>query len=365
MNDNRRPTFCALNNISNEHIVKDHGLLSWGLSNYHGYDSFLATYENGDYPNMQYIPGVGMEFILRKTGKFLLDSLLWLWRNSKRIDVLFIYHPVMSSVLQAMVYKFRNPSGKIYLKFDGWYPSKHRGSLWKRPFYRWLVNKADCVSTELEENAPILSSDWGRKIVCVANPINPNELQAFRPFSERSNTILTVSRLGTRQKATEILLEAFAKIGQQVPEWKLVLAGYFSENVNVADEFYAAHPELKERVIFTGEIRDRNTLTGMYRDAKIFAFPSRWESFGIVLTEAMLQGCFPVTTNIETSRRITANFRFALGSEVDDVDGLAENLLYACTHPQEIEAMAIDGRNEALRRCDLRKACNTIAEELK
>ena len=262
------------------------------------------------------------------------------------------------------MYKLFNPRGKVYVKLDGW-PSPNQGKLWKRPCYRWLMKHADCVSTELEENAEILSREWGRKIVWVPNPANPNELQPFRPFSERSNTILTVGRLGTRQKATEILLEAFAQIAAQIPGWTLKLAGYFSENMNIASDFYAAHPELKDRVIFTGEIRDRQTLIDMYRDAKIFAFPSRHESFGIALTEAMLQGCFAVTTDIPTSRSLTENFRYALGSPVDDIDGLAKNLLYACTHEAQTEALAREGMAATRERIDLRCCCDVIAEELK
>ena len=104
MTAERRKTFCALCNISNEHIIKDHGLLSWGMMKYHDYDSFMATCENGSYPNLKYIPGVRMEFIPNVTGNFLKDSCAWLRKNAKKIDVLFIYHAVMRSVLQALTY---------------------------------------------------------------------------------------------------------------------------------------------------------------------------------------------------------------------------------------------------------------------
>ena len=334
------------------------------MKEYYGYDSFIATYENGDYPNLKYLPGLRLEFVPKRTGKFIPDSVLWLMKNAKRIDVLYLLHSILRSVLRTFVYKLFNPHGKVYLKLDG-APTKKAKRSWKLPMYIWLMKHADCVSTELKENVELVASEWGRKIVNVPNPANPNELQPFRPFSERSNTILTVGRLGTRQKATEILLEAFAKISDQIPGWTLKLAGYIAENMNIASDFYAEHPELKERVIFTGEVRDRKTLIDMYCDSKIFAFPSRWESFGIALTEAMLQGCFAVTTDIPASRKLTENFRYALGSEVDDIDGLAKNLLYACTHESEIEALALEGMNATRERLDLRRCCDTIAEGVK
>ena len=363
MNDHKI-TVCVVCNVYNEHIIKEMGLLLWGLSEYHNCSTFLATYENDSYPNLKYIPGVGMEFIPKKSGNFLRDSVSWLRKNAKRIDVLFIYHPIMSSFMRAFTYKLFNPNGKVYLKFDGCYPSKHRGTFWKRPLYRWLVGHADCVSTELDGNDELLSRDWGRRIVLVPNPANPKELEDFRPFSERSNTICTAGRLGTHQKGTEILLEAFAKISAQIPNWTLRLAGYMAEKMNIASDFYSAHPELRERVIFTGEIRDRTQLIDMYRDAKVFAFPSRHESFGIALTEAMMQGCFAVATDIPASRILTEGFRYAFGSKVDDVDGMAKNLLYACTHEHEIESLAREGMEATRRRCDLKRCCDVIAGEL-
>ena len=362
------PTFCALFDIKNEHIVKDHGLLSWGMHEYHGYDSFMATYKNDDYPNLKYLPGLRMEFVPKVTGDWLQDSCAWLRENAKRINVLYIYHIGDRSLAHILAYKRNNPHGKVFLKMDG-SPRPPRFFLWKGIKPLLSIHYSTVVSSEFQENAARLSKFWPKgwfhKVIWIPNPANPSELQDFRPFSERSNTILTVGRLGTRQKATEILLEAFAKIADQIPDWTLKLAGYISGNMNIASDFYAAHPELKERVIFTGEIRDRQTLIEMYRDAKIFAFPSRGESFGIALTEAIMQGCFAVTTDIPTSRKLTENFRYALGSEVDDIDGLAKNLLYACTHEPETESLAREGMTATRERIDLRRTCERLAEGLK
>ena len=221
------------------------------------------------------------------------------------------------------------------------------------------------MSTELEENSERMTREWRANVGWVPNPANPAELAEMRPFSQRSNIILTVGRFGTEQKATEILLEAFAKITDEIPSWKLKLAGRIMENMNIASDFYAKYPELKERVIFTGGINDRKELIEIYRDAKVFSFPSRHESFGIALTEAMMNGCFAVVSDIFASRSLTENFRFALSSEVDDIDGLAKNLLYACTHEAEIEKLAIEGRKATLERCNLKRVCDRIAEGLK
>ena len=365
-----RLSFCHLCNITNEHILKEHGIIAYGMSEYCGCDSFIATCENGDYPNLKYIPGVRIEFIPKKNIfrsnklNFIIASCLWLMKNARRIDVLSLMHPVLGSFFRAFTYKLFNPGGKVYVKFDGAYPKHGRGSLWKRPFYNWLMKHADCASTELEGNDEIMSREWGRRVLWIPNPAVPHELEDFRPFSERSNTILTVGRLGTRQKATEILLEAFALISDKIPGWTLKLAGRIEENMSIASDFYAKYPGLHERVVFTGEIRDRAQLLNEYREAKVFAFPSRWESFGIALTEAMMQGDFAVVSRIPASEYLTNGYRFALSSNVDDVDGLAENLLHACTHEDETERLALEGMNTVRSRLDLKRACEAIEREM-
>ena len=361
MTTTHAPVFCTLFDLANAHLTKDVGLIPYGMHKYESCHSFIAAYE-GDYPNLKYIPGVDIEFIPNRTGIFERDAVSWLKNNAKRIDLLNLYHMRSYSFTQAFTYKFFNPEGKIYLKLDG-VPMSRDGAFWKRPLFRWLIKHSDCVSTEHETNAELLSREWRRKIVCVPNPINPNELQDFRPFSERSNTILYVGRI-EHEKGTHTLLDAFMKIAAQIPNWTLKLAGPISEDMKTAPETYTAHPELKDRVIFTGEIRDRKELAEIYNDAKIFAFPSRHESFGIALSEAMAQGCFAVTTNIPSSTSLTENFRYALGSNVDDIDGLAHNLLYACTHEQEIDSLAREGRDATLTRCDLKRCCDVIAQEL-
>ena len=366
------PTFCTLFSIGNEHLTKDVGLIPYGMYKYQGYNTFVATYENGDYPNQKYVPGLRLEFIPKISGNWLEDSCAWLRENAKRIDVLNLYHLCSRSFRHLLVYKRYNPKGKVYLKCDG-APGLGKRKKWKRflyvllkrPFYRWMLRHCKFISTELEENCERMFREWQVNIGWVPNPFNHGELRDFRPFSERSNFILTVGRLGTKQKATEILLEAFAKIADKIPNWKLKLTGPIMENMNIASDFYAKYPELKERVIFTGGIYDRKELIEIYNDAKIFAFLSRWESFGIALTEAMMNGCFAVVSDIFSSRSLTENFKFALSSEVDDIDGLAKNLLYACTHEDEIEKLAIEGREATLKRCDLKRVCKKIADGLK
>jgi glycosyltransferase involved in cell wall biosynthesis len=61
---------------------------------------------------------------------------------------------------------------------------------------------------------------------------------------------------------------------------------------------------------------DRSALFELYRRAKVVCLTSRWESFGLVLLEAMYAGCHVVTTNVGAAADITDNGGF--GTLVDE-----------------------------------------------
>ena len=79
------------------------------MHKYFGYNSCIATYENGEYPNLRFLPGLELKFIPKITGKFHKDSYIWLLKNSHKIDVLHLFHFGGRSFRQALVYKILNP----------------------------------------------------------------------------------------------------------------------------------------------------------------------------------------------------------------------------------------------------------------
>ncbi|MFA6878409.1 MAG: glycosyltransferase, partial [Fusobacterium sp.] len=70
---------------------------------------------------------------------------------------------------------------------------------------------------------------------------------------------------------------------------------------------YKKNPQKKDNVIFTGAILDKKKLYEYYNRAKVFVLPSRWESFGIVMVEAMAFNCYILTSNTCAANDITDN----------------------------------------------------------
>ena len=108
-----------------------------------------------------------------------------------------------------------------------------------------------------------------------------------------SDTDLIVLHVGRfhRQKAQDVLLNAFHEAQTEEPRLRLIFAGDGPELARarvLADEL-----NLEDRVIFAGDVADPVPL---YAAADMFAFPSRWEAFGIALLEAMAAGLPVVAT---------------------------------------------------------------------
>ena len=123
----------------------------------------------------------------------------------------------------------------------------------------------------------------------------------------KQNIILSVGRLGTKQKNTELLLQSFKEFHRKNENWRLQLVGPMEEAFKeYYHNFLLENQELKYAIEYMGEIKDQEKLFKIYSEAKIFALPSRWESFAIVLVEALYKSCYIVgSNNIDSIQDIT------------------------------------------------------------
>lgn len=101
-----------------------------------------------------------------------------------------------------------------------------------------------------------------------------------------------------RRKGADVLAEAAREVMTQRPDLHLVyVGGIFNEHGRPISEHIrdVLGPKLVERVHFLGRVDREKVLACMTR-AKVFAFPSHVESFGLVVVEAMSCGAPVVFT---------------------------------------------------------------------
>lgn len=292
--------------IGRQHLYKDVGSIPLALAKYNNWDATLAYVNfNGKIQDPNYEKYVTLMLIEKKRSAFFSIS-MFLFRNAAHYDVLNFYHLVRKHLLFLVIAKCRNPRIKIYVKTDMGRTSLDYLS--KGKFMNFFIKILDyfgllpeLCTVETKKYARILNQTplYKNRIQYLPNGFWRDEQIPTDLENVKENIILTVGRLGTNQKNTELLLNSFADITPSArKDWKLLLVGsYTQEILEKANEIIAADSSLNKSIIFTGNIDDKKQLNQYYSKAAIFCLPSRWESFGIVLIEAIHHGCFPIVTD--------------------------------------------------------------------
>ena len=144
-------------------------------------------------------------------------------------------------------------------------------------------------------------------------------------------------------KNVETLIDAFARLSQPVRErYDLVLAGDVRKRAGLSDR--VARLGLTDRVLFPGPVSDERLLH-LYRQARLFVFPSRYEGFGLPVLEAMACGCPVIASNASSLPEVVGDAGVLV--EPDDVEGLSRELF---------SLLSDEGRWEDLRKRGLVRA---------
>lgn len=136
-------------------------------------------------------------------------------------------------------------------------------------------------------NAYIVLTDLDKKKI--NEQFKLNSIRIYNPLSFTSNKksecknkkIISVGRL-TAQKGFDLLIKAFSYIANENKEWSLEIVGDGTDKIKL--EELISKLNLKKQVVirpFTDNIQKH------YIDSSIFVSASRWEGFGLVITEAM------------------------------------------------------------------------------
>jgi glycosyltransferase involved in cell wall biosynthesis len=119
-------------------------------------------------------------------------------------------------------------------------------------------------------------------------------------------------------KALDILFQALAEPRLRCRDWQLRLAGEGEDEPKLRQ--LAQELRLADRIAFVGWYDDPNRF---FQEIDILCMPSRQESFGLVLIEALAQAVPVVTSDAPGPFEIAAAGRNALVSPVDDAPALA------------------------------------------
>lgn len=194
--------------------------------------------------------------------------------------------------------------------------------------------------------------DLGLDVVDVPNAVDadlfrpqPSDFRARHGIGRDEFVALYVARFQAF-KNHALLLDAFAKLAQDHPVVRLVLAG--SGPLRERCEQQAADLGLAEKVLFLGEVPYAE-LPAVYAAADVKAISSDYESFCFAALEAMATGLPVLTTDCAWVPRLVADGA-GLVVPVGDVAAFAAGLKKLADNPALRQRMGATGRQQVLER---------------
>ncbi len=219
-------------------------------------------------------------------------------------------------------------------------------------YQRSAIKNADYLHATAEsEKSNLLKLKYNKKIKVIANGIDVNNIQ-IKSTWKRSKTILFLSRVHVK-KGIEFLLDAIAKLKEQLEGYTIYIAGEgennYIQNLKEKTELLG----INNLISFCGGVYGEKKWE-LFRQADLFILPTYSENFGIVVAEALASGTPVITTKgtpwqeLETEH---CGWWTEIGSE-PTIKALKSFL--ACTE-KELEQMGKNGRQLIERKYSAKK----------
>lgn len=134
----------------------------------------------------------------------------------------------------------------------------------------------------------VVDNDWWSE---QANQVNPDDVKQKLGIPLSAFIILYVAKLQPWKRPEDLLI-AFSKLTEKNSYLLFAGDGILKENLLLKAE----ELDIKNRVIFLGFV-NQSQLPAIYKSTDVFVLPSEYEPFGVVVNEAMVCGCVPVTSD--------------------------------------------------------------------
>lgn len=155
---------------------------------------------------------------------------------------------------------------------------------------------------------------------------NPLALKPTKEIPPKKKIILATGRIHAwHYKGFDILIKAWAEIASKVGSWKVQIVGDPKLGGLKFLQSLCEEYGVTSSVEFLGYQSD---ILPFYQEASIFVLSSRYEGFGLVLIEAMSQGCACVACDYKgRQKEIITSEKQGIICEPENVEALAKSIL--------------------------------------
>lgn len=158
-------------------------------------------------------------------------------------------------------------------------------------------------------------------------PLEPAQVQSvLRRYQLAQPYILYVGSIEPRKNLLR-LLQAYARLRDDLPAWKLVIVGARNAWKSTPISAELRKLNLTSWVQFTGYVPEED-LPALYNGASLFVFPSLYEGFGLPVLEAMACGTPVITSNISSLPEVAGDAALLVDPyNVDEIAAVMRRVL--------------------------------------
>lgn len=211
----------------------------------------------------------------------------------------------------------------------------------KSKISRFVFNKAAkvLVVSEHQKQEVLKLGITPEKVEVSYNPVNTD---LYQLSTSSAKNIVFVSRLDEFKGGLRTL-KAFHQIQKKYPDYTLTIVGEGEESLIIQQ--YISQNNLAGKVVLKGTLT-KAQIAEVFHNSSFMVFPSRHETFGLVVAEALSCGVPVICTN-QTAPREFINEKNGILVQPDDVNEIAiamEQMIENRTNynAQEIRQQVID-----------------------
>jgi phosphatidylinositol alpha-mannosyltransferase len=272
--------------------------------------------------------------------------------KQEQFDVIHLHEPLTPALpLAVLRHVPLSPQSVVVGTFHAYRESSHPGYDYGKPIFERFFNRLDGRIAVSEVVRDLLASYFPSDYRIIPNGIdlerfNDPTLRPIERFDDGKLNILFVGRLEKR-KGFKYLLQAYAQVKKAVPEARLMVVGAYNKEDKAPFVLYARRHRVRD-VRFIGYVSE-DDLPRYYRTCHVFCAPSTgFESFGIILLEAMAAGKPIVASNIAGYRSVLEDGKEGFLVPPEDERSLADALVHLLKDPVLRERMGRQGQIKAV-----------------
>ncbi len=270
--------------------------------------------------------------------------------SRERFDVIHLHEPLMPVICPLALHHSKIHPQTLVLGTFHAYREKNAGYKYGRRIFHRLLGRLDGRIVVSEAAKGYIARYFPGDYRVISNGVDlarfgDHSLAPVPEFADGRPNILFVGRLEKR-KGFIHLLRAFVEVQAKMPQARLIVAGAFDEKQMEPFAHQVEADGLQDVHFISWPPNDM--LARLYRTADVVCAPSTgFESFGLILVEAMAAGRPVVTSDIPGYREVVRHEVEGLLVPPGDEESLAAALLRLLADKEEQERMGRNGRARA------------------